>query len=45
MRRKDREVTDIQPILHIIEKAKILRLGLFDGEYTCFLYAQRQGRT
>ena len=33
MRRKDREVTDIQPILHIIEKAKILRLGLFDGEY------------
>ena len=33
MRRKDREVTDIQPILHIIEKAKILRLELFDGEY------------
>ena len=33
MRRKDREVTDMQPILHIIEKVKILRLGLFDGEY------------
>ena len=33
MRRKDREVTEIQQILHIIEKVKILRLGLFDGEY------------
>ena len=33
MRRKDREITDIQQILSIIDKAKILRLGLFDGEY------------
>ena len=33
MRRKDREITDIQQILNIISKAKILRLGLFDGEY------------
>ena len=33
MRRKDREVTDIQQILHIIGKCNILRLGLFDGEY------------
>ena len=33
MRRKDREITDMQQILNIISKAKILRLGLFDGEY------------
>ena len=33
MRRKDREVTDMQQILHIIGKCNILRLGLFDGEY------------
>lgn len=33
MRRKDREITDIQQILNIISKAKILRLGLFDGDY------------
>ena len=33
MRRKDREVTDIQEILQIVSKAKILHLGLIDGEY------------
>jgi len=33
MRRKDREVTDINEILKIVDKAKILHLGLFDGEY------------
>lgn len=33
MRRKDREVTDINEILKIVDKAKILRLGLFDNEY------------
>lgn len=33
MRRKDREITEIQQILNIINKIKILRLGLFDGEY------------
>ncbi|MBQ4374797.1 MAG: pyridoxamine 5'-phosphate oxidase family protein [Erysipelotrichales bacterium] len=33
MRRKDREVKDIREILQIVEKAKILHLGLFDGEY------------
>ena len=33
MRRKDREVTDIKEILRIIESAKVLRLGLFDGDY------------
>ena len=33
MRRKDREVTDIKEILRIIDKAKVLRLGLFDGDY------------
>ncbi len=33
MRRKDREITDINEILGIIAKADILHLGLFDGEY------------
>lgn len=33
MRRKDREVTDIREILQIVSKAKILHLGLFDGDY------------
>ena len=33
MRRKDREVTGINEILKIVDKAKILHLGLFDGEY------------
>ena len=33
MRRNDREVTDIGEILEIVDKAKILHLGLFDGEY------------
>lgn len=33
MRRSDREVKDIHEVLQIVSKAKILRLGLFDGEY------------
>ena len=33
MRRKDREVIDIQEILQIVEKSKTLHLGLFDGDY------------
>ena len=33
MRRKDREVTDMHDILQIVDKAKILHLGLFDGAY------------
>lgn len=33
MRRKDREVTAIDEILQIVDKAKVLHLGLFDGEY------------
>ena len=33
MRRKDREVIDTQEILQIVGKAKILHLGLFDGDY------------
>ncbi|MBR0352630.1 MAG: pyridoxamine 5'-phosphate oxidase family protein [Oscillospiraceae bacterium] len=33
MRRKDREVTDLREILRIINKAKILHLGLFDGDH------------
>ena len=33
MRRKDREVTDIKEILHIVDEAKILHLGLLDEGY------------
>lgn len=33
MRRKDREVTDIQEILHIVDGAKILHFGLMDEGY------------
>ncbi len=33
MRRKDREVTDIQEILQIVGKAKTLHLGLIDGDH------------
>ena len=33
MRRKDREVTNITDILKTIATAKILHLGLFDGDY------------
>ena len=33
MRRKDREVTDIREILRIVDRAKILHLGLFDRDY------------
>ncbi len=33
MRRKDREVTDVAVIEGIIEKAKYMHLGLFDGDH------------
>jgi len=33
MRRKDREITEIGEILDIVGTAKILHLGLFDGEF------------
>ena len=33
MRRKDREVTDINDILRIVQEAKILHMGLFDADY------------
>ena len=33
MRRKDREITDQETILKIIDSCQILRLGLADGEY------------
>ena len=33
MRRKDREITNAEEITRIVEKAKILHLGLFDGDY------------
>ena len=33
MRRKDREVTDRNEILQILDKAKVLHLGLYDEEY------------
>ena len=31
MRRKDREVTDIRQIESIIEKAKVVHIGMIDG--------------
>lgn len=33
MRRKDREVTDFQKIVNIIDNCEIIRLGLSDGDY------------
>lgn len=33
MRRKDREITRIEDILSIVERAKVLRLGLFDDNF------------
>jgi uncharacterized protein len=33
MRRKDREVTSIDEIRQILDKTKVLHLGLYDGEY------------
>lgn len=33
MRREDREIKEISEILNIIDNAKVLRMGLFDGEY------------
>ena len=33
MRRKDRQITDVNSILMIVSKAKILHLGLFDDGY------------
>ncbi|MBQ9894396.1 MAG: pyridoxamine 5'-phosphate oxidase family protein [Ruminococcus sp.] len=33
MRRKDREITKIEDILSIVDRAKVLRLGLFDDDF------------
>ncbi len=33
MKRKDREITDRADICHIIDQAKIMHLGLIDGDY------------
>ena len=33
MRRADRELTDREEIKRILEEAKVLRLGLKDGDY------------
>lgn len=33
MRRKDREIKEISEVLNIVERAKVLRMGLFDREY------------
>ena len=33
MRRKDREITNIEDVLRIVDRANILHLGLFDSEY------------
>ena len=37
MRRKDREVTDFQEIIAIMEKCDVCRLGLNDGDYPYIL--------
>ena len=33
MRRKDREITDFEKIIEIIDRCEILRIGLADGEF------------
>ena len=33
MRRKDRQITDTQDVLSILDRARIIHLGLFDGGY------------
>ncbi len=33
MRRKDREITDAEEIRAILERARVMHLGLYDGEY------------
>ena len=33
MRRKDREITDVEEIIRIMEKCDVCRLALFDDEY------------
>lgn len=33
MRRKDREITDINEIFEIIKKCDVVRIGLFNGEF------------
>lgn len=48
MRRKDREVTDFDTMLSIIDRCDILRLGLADGDYPYivpvnFAYAAEDG--
>lgn len=49
MRRQDREVTDMKEILWIVDKAKILHLGMMEEKYPYvipmhFGYAYEQGR-
>ena len=34
MRRKDREITDAGEIREILARARVMHLGLYDGEYT-----------
>ena len=40
MRRKDREVTDFDEIVKIIDECEVLRLGLVDGDYP-YIMARR----
>lgn len=37
MRRKDREITDIQEIKEILDRALVLRIAFYDGEYPYIL--------
>lgn len=49
MRRKDREVTDINEIMKIVDRCDIVRIGLTDGDYPYivpvnFSYTYENGR-
>ena len=45
MRRKEREVTNRNEVLKIIEKAKVLHLGLFDDPYPYVVSAEQTENT
>lgn len=45
MRRKDREIKEISEVLNIVERAKVLRMGLFDKERNVSLYLYGMEKT
>ena len=49
MRRKDREVTELEAVMEIIRQCDVLRLGLADGDYPYivpmnFGWEEKEGR-